>query len=413
MEMSLKGNLLVTQLGSLSSASNASLSGIITEALDHECIEEIYGGLQGVQGILGEKFIDLAAESQQSIRALKTTPGAALGIGVSSAQRTEEWQRILNIFQTHNIHYFFTIGNHQAQEVASKIHQQAQASNFPLQVLAIPHSVENDLSATDHCLGYGSAVKYIATTVREVAMDSLSAGIPHLVSIIEVDGHHTGWLAAGASLAKRKDHPEDAPHIIYLPEVVFSKEQLLNDVQTVLQSSAHCIIVVAEGIADAEGNFISAKAHLLMEGRHTTIAISDILKAMITSELSVPVRTIKLGSTPQTAAHCSSQTDIDEAFECGRHAVKFAIEGASGKMLTLLREEGNHYAVKFDLTDLQNMSQAEKTFPLNWLEEDGCRVQSIFSKYTLPLIRGHCETKDDEGLPIFNFLKKIPVKTLS
>jgi 6-phosphofructokinase 1 len=411
METSLKGNLLVTQLGSLSSASNASLSGIITEALDHECIEEIYGGLHGVQGVLSEKFIDLAAESQQSIRALKTTPGAALGIGSSSTQQAEECQRILDIFQTHNIRYFFTIGNRQAQEVAGKIHHQAQTCNFPLQVLTIPHSIENDLSVTDHCLGYGSAVKYIATTVREIAMDSLSADIPHLVSIIEVDGQHTGWLAAGASLAKRKDHPEDAPHLIDLPEVVFSKEQLLNDVQTVLQSSAHCIIVVAEGIADAEGNFISTKAHLLMEGTHTTASIGDILKAMITSELSVPVRTIKLGALPQSAAHFSSLVDVEEAFACGRQAVTFAIEGASGKMLTLLREEGNHYAVKFDLTDLQDMSQAEKTFPLNWLEEDGCRVQSIFSKYALPLLQGHLEIKEEEGLPILNFLKKIPVKT--
>ncbi|MDR0445041.1 MAG: diphosphate--fructose-6-phosphate 1-phosphotransferase [Puniceicoccales bacterium] len=409
----MSGNVLIVQSGNLSSAGNSSLSGIITESLEHEYIEEIYGSRDGVQGILNENFIDLAAESQQSIRALKTMPGAALGAYPNFIQQPKELQRILEVLQAHNIHFLFFIGDRSAQENATKIHAYAQEHEFVLQVLGIPQTIDNDLSMTDHCLGYGSAIKYIATSVREIFSDMVSSGIPNLVSIIEVMGHHTGWLAAGASLAKRKDHPEDAPHLTYLPEVSFSKEQLLNDVQAVLQSLPCCVIVVAEGIIDAEGNFVRAKSNLSIEDVTTAGgSTGDVLKAMITSELNIPVHTLKLGSTQRTAIHCSSKTDIDEAFECGRQAVALAIEGASGKMLTLLREEGSRYDVKFGLADLHNISHSEKTFPLNWLEEGGYRIHPVYSKYALPLIQGLPEIKDDNGLPLANFLKKIPVKRL-
>jgi 6-phosphofructokinase 1 len=412
MEMSLSGNVLIVQSGNLSNAGNASLSGIITESLEHEHIEEIYGSRNGIQGILNESFIDLAAESQQNIRALKTMPGAALGAYSHSIQQSEEFRRILEVLQAHNIRYLFFIGDRSAQENAVKIHTYAQEHEFTLQVLGIPQTIDNDLSVTDHCLGYGSAIKYIATSVREIFSDMVSSGIPNLVSIIEVTGHRTGWLAAGASLAKRKDQPEDAPHLIYLPEVSFSKEQLLNDVQIVFQSLPYCVIIVAEGIIDAEGNFIRSKSHLSIEDATTNGSTGDVLKAMITSELSIPVHTLKLGSTQRAAAHYSSKTDIDEAFECGRQAVALAIKGASGKMLTLLREEGSHYDVKFGLADLHNILHSEKTFPLNWLEEGGHRVHPVYLKYASPLIQGIPEIKDDNGLPFANSLKKIPVKRL-
>ncbi|MDR3143604.1 MAG: diphosphate--fructose-6-phosphate 1-phosphotransferase [Puniceicoccales bacterium] len=406
METMASGNLLVIQSGSASCASNASLSGIIAEALDHECIGEIYGGLRGFSGILGGHFIDLAAESQQNIRALKTRAGAALGLGPRSPSKAEDFPRILEVLKNHHIRYFFSIGDRSAQEELFRLHSYAQEQAWPLQTMGLPQSIDNDLAVTDHCPGYGSALKYIATTVREVAMDGLSSGLPHLVSVVEVAGRHTGWLAAGASLAKRANHPEDAPHILYLPEVAFSKEQLLNDVQTVLQSLNHCLLVVAEGIVDAEGNSIISKADFpaAMAGA------GSLLKAMINAELNVPVRVISLGATQGAAAHWASQTDLTEAFGGGRQAVRWAIEGHSGQMLTLLREEGNSYGVKYDLTDLSNVIQSEKAFPLNWLEEDACHVQPIFSRYALPLIQGNPELRDEEGLPFANYLKQIPVK---
>jgi 6-phosphofructokinase 1 len=192
METMASGNLLVIQSGTTSCASNASLSGIIAEALDHECIGEIYGGLRGFSGILGEHFIDLAAESQQNIRALKTRAGAALGLGPRAAPKAEDWPRILEVLKNHQIRYFFIIGDRSAQEELFQLHSYAQEQAWPLQTMGLPQSIDNDLAVTDHCPGYGSALKYIATTVREVAMDGLSSGLPHLVSVVEVAGRHTG-----------------------------------------------------------------------------------------------------------------------------------------------------------------------------------------------------------------------------
>ena len=260
MSEELIGNVLVAQSGGPTTVINSSLAGVITEALNHDCIEEIYGCLNGVLGILNENFIDLAEESQQAVRALRFTPGAALGTCRYKLKKEQDFERIVDVLVAHNIRYFFYIGGNDSQDTASKISKHASARGYEMRVIGIPKTIDNDLPITDHCPGYGSVIKHIATVVREMSEDHEAMGQHDLVSIVEVMGRNAGWIAAGAALAKHRNNSEDAPHLIYLPEVPFSTEKFLEDVQAVLQKNKHCMVVVSEGIVDAEGNYIAAQA---------------------------------------------------------------------------------------------------------------------------------------------------------
>ncbi len=197
----LVGNVLVGQSGGPTSVINASVAGVITEALNHSCIEEIYGTLNGVLGILQEDLIDLAAESQQTIRALRHTPGAALGTCRFKLKKQEDYNRVIEVFKAHNIRYFFYAGGNDSQDTADKISKLAQEQGYELRVIGIPKTIDNDLPITDHCPGYGSVIKYISTTVREIACDNAAMGQHDLVQIIEVMGRSAGWIAAGSALA--------------------------------------------------------------------------------------------------------------------------------------------------------------------------------------------------------------------
>ena len=256
----LVGNVLVGQSGGPTSVINASVAGIISEALNHECIEEVYGTLNGVLGLLQEDLIDLAAESQQQIRALKHTPGAALGTCRYKLKKQQDFERVLEVFKAHNIRYFFYIGGNDSQDTADKISKLAQQQGYELRVIGVPKTIDNDLPITDHCPGYASAVKYIATSVRELACDNAAMGQGDLISIVEVMGRSAGWLAAGAALAKRRDHPHDAPHLILLPEIPFNQEKVVEEIKRVLKREKFCQIVVAEGLVDSDGNYVAADA---------------------------------------------------------------------------------------------------------------------------------------------------------
>ena len=228
----LEGNCLIAQSGGPTSVINASLAGAVAEALNHECIEEIYGGLNGVQGILQEQLVDLASETQQNIRGLRYTPGAALGTCRYKLKSDADFDRVLQVFEAHNIRYFFYAGGNDSQDTADKISKLAQQKNYELRVIGVPKTIDNDLVTTDHCPGYGSVVKYICSIIRETALDHEAMGQHDLVSIVEVMGRNAGWIAAGATLAKSKENPDDAPHLIYLPELPFSKERFIDDVQS-------------------------------------------------------------------------------------------------------------------------------------------------------------------------------------
>lgn len=406
MSEELTGNILVAQSGGPTTVINSSLAGVITEALNHDCIEEIYGSLNGVLGILNENFIDLAEESQQTIRALRHTPGAALGTCRYKLKKEQDFERIIDVLIAHNIRHFFYIGGNDSQDTANKISQHAVKRGYEMRVIGIPKTIDNDLPMTDHCPGYGSVVKHICTVVREMAEDHESMGQHNLVSIVEVMGRNAGWIAAGSSLAKHRNNPEDAPHLIYLPEVAFSNEKFLEDVQAVLQKNKYCLIVASEGLVDTDGNYITAASDADSFGHAQLGGVSEYLKNLISENLNVNARTCKLGISQRSAVTHSSQTDNDEAFFCGQQAVKAAVAGQTDKMITLIRKEADHYACETGLTPLSEVANGVKTLPKTWINETGNGVTHHFIKYALPLIQWEVQVPYDQGLPQFAKLSK-------
>lgn len=402
MSEELTGNCLVAQSGGPTAVINASLAGVIDEALNHECIEEIYGGLNGVLGILNEDLVDLAAESQQTIRGLRYTPASALGTCRYKLKSSTDYERVLQVFEAHNIRYFFYIGGNDSQDTADKISKLADEKGYDLRVIGIPKTVDNDLVATDHCPGYGSVIKYIATTVREVALDNESMGQGDLVSIVEVMGRSAGWIAAGASLAKRRDMPNDPPQIICLPEVPFSPEKFLEDVQKVLKRDGYCVVVVGEGLVDQDGNYVATSSTSTDAFGHMQLGgAGEYLRGLVEQNLGVKGRACKLGLAQRAAAHYASQTDNDEAYACGQAAVRAAMDGENDKMVTLIRGDNDPYTFETGLAPLSEVANGVKALPTSWINEDGVSLNFQFMKYALPLIQGEVEVPVENGIPKF------------
>ena len=406
----LVGNVLVGQSGGPTSVINASVAGIIAEALNHECIEEIYGTLNGVLGLLQEELIDLASESQQQIRALKHTPGAALGTCRFKLKKQADFDRVLEVFKAHNIRYFFYIGGNDSQDTADKISKLAQAQGYELRVIGVPKTIDNDLPGTDHCPGYASAIKYIATSVRELAADNEAMGQGDLVSIVEVMGRSAGWIAAGSALAKRKDHPHDPPHLIYLPEIPFDQAKCIEDVKRVLKREKFCQIVVAEGLVDADGNYVAADAATDSFGHAQLGGAGDALAEIIGAHVpGVKVRVAKPGLLQRCAAHAASKTDAEEAFMAGEAAVEAAINGETDKMVTLLRGDKDVYSCETGLAPLSDVANSIKKLPREWINEDGTSMNFQFLRYAQPLIQGEITLPHDGGVPVFARLEKVRV----
>jgi ATP-dependent phosphofructokinase / diphosphate-dependent phosphofructokinase len=405
---------LVAQSGGPTAVVNASVAGIIAEALNHDCVEEVYGSLNGVVGLLQEDLVDLAAESQQHIRALRHTPGAALGTCRYKIRKQADLDRVLEVFQAHNIRYFFYIGGSDSQDTATKIAAHAVAQGYELRVIGVPKTFDNDLPATDHCPGYGSVAKYLATTVRELAADHESLGQGDLVSIVEVMGRGAGWIAASAALAKRRDQPHDPPHLIYLPEIPFSQDKCLEDVRRVLKREKFCQIVVAEGLTDADGNYVSADPATDAFGHAQLGGAGDFIKELIEGNLpGVKARLSVPGLMQRSAAHVASKTDADEAFLVGQAAVRAAINGESDKLITLVRGDTDTYSCETGLAPLGDVANNVKKLPREWINEDGVSMNFQFIRYAQPLIQGEVVVPHDNGVPVLARLDKVRIeKTL-
>lgn len=399
------------QSGGPTAVINASVAGIIAEALNHECVEEIYGALNGVLGILQEDLIDLAAESQQQIRALKHTPGAALGTCRYKLKKPSDFERVLEVFKAHNIRYFFYIGGNDSQDTADKISKLAQEQNYDLRVIGVPKTIDNDLPTTDHTPGYGSVVKYLVTSLRELAADNEAMGQGDLVSIVEVMGRTAGWIAAGASLAKRRDHPHDPPHLIYLPEIPFDQAKCIEDIKRVLKREKFCQIVVSEGLIDGDGNYVAADSAQDAFGHAQLGGAGEFLKELVETHLpGVKARVAKPGILQRAAAHAASKTDVDEAFLAGQAAVKAAIlEAESDKMITLVRGDTDHYTVETGLAPLSDIANGVKKLPREWINEDGVSMNFQFLRYAQPLIQGEVAVPHENGVPVYARLEKARV----
>jgi 6-phosphofructokinase 1 len=392
----LTGNLLVAQSGGPTSVINASLAGVITEALNHEDeIVEVYGALNGIRGILREQFTDLAAEKAQTVSKFSQTPGAILG-SCRYKLRDEDLDRVIDVFAAHDIRYFLYIGGNDSQDTAAKIEAHAKSRDYTLRVIGVPKTIDNDLAVTDHCPGYGSVIKHVATTIREMAADNAAMGDHDFVSILEVMGRDAGWIAAGSTLAKRHTHLlEDPPHVVLLPEVPFSQTAFLDAVQNTLKKQRYCFVVVAEGVKDADGNVlgVDAAANADSFGNAVLGGAGEFLRTVVEQNLAnVKARSAKLGISQRAAIHNASRLDIAEAEEVGRAAVKAAIAGISGKMVTLVRDDkGSSYSVHTDLAPLEDIANQVKPFPEAWIGEDKMSINFAFAKYAKPLIQGEVQ----------------------
>lgn len=411
MASELIGNVLVAQSGGPTAVINASLAGVIDEALNHDCIEEIYGGLNGIAGILQERLIDLAAEPQKAIRGLRFTPASALGTCRYKLRKQADFERVIEVFRAHNIRYFFYIGGNDSQDTADKISKLAASSGWEMRVIGIPKTVDNDLVVTDHTPGYGSVIKHVAATVRELACDAEAMGQHDLVYILEVMGRSAGWIAAGATLAKRRDHPEDAPHLIYLPEVPFNTNKFLDDVGNVLRKEKYCLIVVGEGLVDENGDYIATSAVGTDSFGHSQLGgAGDYLKGLIDQHFTgLKTRSCRPGHAQRAAAIGASKTDNDEAYLAGKAAVQAALCGVTDKMVTLIRGETDQYSCETGLSDLSEIANGVKHLPANWINEDGVSLSYQFVKYASPLIQGEVEVPRENGLPAFVKLGKARV----
>lgn len=415
----LTGNLLVAQSGGPTCAINASIAGVISEAGRHEFIEEIYGGLNGILGILNEELIDLNDERQKTIEGLKFTPAAALGtcrykidFKKKPEKAAQDMDRLFEVFQAHNIRYFFYAGGNDSQDTTHKIHEEAVRRGYNLRAIGVPKTIDNDLPFTDSCPGYGSAVKYCATTVMEVGLDVASMATDDgSCCIIEVMGRSAGWIAAGTVLAKR-GQAALPPHLILLPEIQYNLDALVERVRETIAAHKYCVMVVGEGIRNEKGEEIGADASRLDAFGHPVLAgAAEKLKELIQGKLNTKTRTILLGYAQRAAAHCASLIDISNAFSCGEAAVRAAIDDKSGFMVKIVRQKGDSGFRWFsDLHPLAEVANVEHFVPRDWVSEDGFLPNERFVEYVAPLVEGEVRPPMEAGLPRYVSLDRNPVE---
>jgi len=407
----LKGSCVVAQSGGPTAVINQSLYGVIQEAQRHKEIEEIYGARNGILGLIKGELIDLKKKENYAIDGLRTTPGAALG---SCRYRLRSWressrdfEKIIKVCRRYNLRYFFYIGGNDSMDTANKVNEAAKRMNYRLKVIGIPKTVDNDLLFTDHCPGFASAAKYLAISVIEAGRHLESLYDSEAVAILETLGRNTGWLAGSCALAKRSE--EDAPHLIYFPEIPFSLDKFIEDVKEVYNKIGGVFIVVSEGLRDKKGNYIcerkskvstDAFAHPELEG------VSNYLKEVIESRFKLKVRTIKPDICQQSAVHFASGVDMEEAYLVGREAVKSALKGKSGYMITIKREKGKVYKRKISIVKLSLVANMERRVPRRWINREGNFVTGEFVNYIHPLIQGEVNIPIQNGLPYYPRLEK-------
>ncbi len=407
------GNLLVGQSGGPTAVINASIAGVIQEARQQGCIRGIYGGLNGILGILKEELTDLHRESPSTIEALKHTPGAALGtcrykidFKKKPAKAALEMDRLFQVFHVHNIRYFFYAGGNDSQDTAHKIHLEAVKRGHDMRIIGVPKTIDNDLPHTDHCPGFGSVAKYNACTVMEVAGDIGSMATDDgACGVIEVMGRSAGWIAASSILARRA--PTDAPHIILLPEIAFDEAAFLAKVKATVDALRYCVVVVGEGLKNADGTEFSADASRLDAFGHPVLSgAGERLAELIQQKLHTKTRSIKLGYAQRCAAHYASATDVAEAVACGVAAVRAAVEGRSGLMVKIVRTQTSPYRWTTGLQPLEDIANVEHVIPRDWISADGFSPNERFVEFARPLVEGEVQVPTEGGLPKFAVLEK-------
>ena len=410
----MKGNVIVGQSGGPTAAINSSLAGVYRTAKDRGA-KKVYGMLHGVQGLLQEKYLDLSDHIQTELDAelLKRTPAAFLGSCRYKLPEIHEdrdvYEKIFTILDKLDIEAFVYIGGNDSMDTIKKLSDYAIITGHPTRFVGCPKTIDNDLALTDHTPGYGSAAKYIGTSVKEIIRDGFCLEYSKgLVTIVEIMGRNAGWLTGAAALAKGEDCT--GPDLIYLPEITFDLEEFSTRIKKLLSEKTSVVVAVSEGIRTAEGNyvcelgnsvdFVDAFGHKQLSGTAAYLA------SFVAGEIGCKTRAIELSTLQRSASHAASRVDILEAYQVGGAAVKAADEGDSGKMVVLQRLSDDPYQCGTEVKDVHKIANDEKLVPREWVNQDGTYVTDEFVAYVRPLIQGDVSPVMVDGIPRHLFQPK-------
>ncbi|MGI6781264.1 MAG: 6-phosphofructokinase [Acholeplasmataceae bacterium] len=409
----LKGVVLLGQSGGPTSVINASAAGVFLEALKHpDRITGVYGAVHGIKGILNEEFYDMTQEDPKELELLKNTPASSIGsvrykLADPKVDDTD-YRRLVEVFKKYNIRYFFYNGGNDSMDTAHKISDFMKNSGWECTVIGIPKTIDNDLAAIDHCPGYGSAAKYVATTLMEIYHDATVYDTPQ-VTIVEIMGRNAGWLTAASQLAIETGQ---GPDLVYLPELVFDYDTFFSDVARILKEKGKVIVAISEGVKDADGKYIPEHFSELSKdsfGHAQLGGTATILADQVKEQLGVKVRAIEFSLMQRCAAHLASKIDVREAFHAGVRGVREALKGTTDMMVSFKRLSSYPYKMKYVLVPLSLTANTERKVPLEWIKPDNTGLTQEFVDYALPLIQGEDKAKLVNGLPRFAKLKKIRV----
>lgn len=403
-------NLLVGQSGGPTAVINGSLYGVVSEGLANPEIDNVIGMINGIEGFLANHTMDMAPLKENGeLERIRTTPGSYLG---SCRYKLPEnlsdpvYPELFQKFTEKEISYFFYIGGNDSMDTVSKLSRYAATVGSDIRIIGVPKTIDNDLVLTDHTPGYGSAAKYVASTVREIAIDASVYDNKPSVTIVEIMGRHAGWLTAASVLARK--FKGDNPVLIYLPEVAFSPDTFIEKVKEKLTKTSNLVVCISEGINDGNGTFVCELASDVGTdtfGHKMLTGSGKYLENLVKEKLGIKVRSVELNVCQRCSSSCLSATDLDEAAASGRFAVSAALDGETGKMLNFIRKSDDPYILEFGTADVNEICNKEKAVPEEWITKDGSDIGDEFIAYARPLIQGSVEVPMKDGLPYFAFRK--------
>jgi len=401
------GRLLIAQSGGPTAVVNATAVAAALEARRSRRIGEVWAASEGLLGLLEGRFIDLGSPSRRALKALSGAPGAAFGSCRRGLADEAEGERAVSELKRHDVRYLLYIGGNDSMRNAADIDRTARRLGYELFVLGIPKTIDNDLAGTDHCPGYGSAARMIATMVMEAGLDTEALSSFDRVNIIETMGRDAGWLAASTALARRGE--EDAPHLILLPELPFDEEAFCSAVEGKLGSLGRCVIAVSEGLRLKNGDYLSAQGGAFGADQfgHAQLGGAAFrLKTLVEARLKAKTRFCISSTAQRVAGHWASGRDLEESARLGRAAVRLARSGVGGLMLTLERSSGPAYRCSVGSIALDEVAGKTRAFPAAWIDDDGLGVRSGFLDYLRPLVTARPGMRLRDGLPLYPRLER-------
>ncbi len=413
MREKLIGSCIFGQSGGPTAVINASAYGVIRAALDAEEITRVYGAAHGIKGVLDDKLYVMDEEDPEELKLLLHTPSSELGscrykIAAPEDDDTD-YKRILEILKKYNVRYFFYNGGNDSMDTCNKISRYMESAGYECRVMGVPKTIDNDLYGTDHCPGFASAAKYIATSCMEINKDARVYD-NGMVTVVEIMGRHAGWLAASAALATEFG---SGPDLIYLPECDFDMDKFLSDIDRIYKKNGKVLVAVSEGIHYADGRFVSEAKTSATDGfGHAQLGgLAALLSEIIKNRTGAKVRGIELSLLQRCGAHLASLTDINEAYGAGKEAVEQAVSGETGKMVAFKRVYvDGKYTCKLELLPLSSVANFEKKVPMEWINDSQNGLKHEFIDYALPLIQGEPVLPLECSLPRYARLKKILAK---